>query len=652
MKNLLCFLFICCIRIPTFGQDFCQTISTSTNSLEAYSDASFMSSVPANFVVRVFIHNVGNDDGSLKRTNTEIQNALNILQNDYSPFGICISFAGSDEINSTNYGLHFSKSEIDNLNSISYVSNAINIYVLPRTSDFRGASSFQIPSTQIVIGADVFMYNTFNSHVLSHEFGHCLGLFHTFHGSIYEPTEGGECPELVNQSNCSTCGDFVCDTPADPCSHTSEMWCIYSGTYLDANGESFVPSVHNIMAYVKPNCMNNFTPLQGERMRAHLFSSPILQPVISPNYLFVQNKNFVSSNYYYSVSQIIFAGKEVLASGLIGDVNINNTAQVVFEAGKEIILKDGFTASVGNPNTFIARIEENQCGEIINKNDARLSFLTYTPMLQNENIWVVENNSFEGFVLTRNNIIGDTIIASKSYKKVLKHCMFESIGGPAGMNCGFDRISLVREDITDKKVFLYDTLQESEKTIYDFGMNLGDSILINSYYYTLIDTNSEFNNGNLFKVYTLENIPSGTINKWIEGIGIFDENYQSIFGEIGTPSTLVCFKQDGELKYQNININSIYCDTVNSIESDQNIILNSFQITPNPSSEFITLQLKNSIGQASIEIYNIEGRLFLSQSYDDRVPNHIDVSMLADGLYFLNIKNEKYNLSQKFLVNK
>jgi hypothetical protein len=56
----------------------------------------------------------------------------------------------------------------------------------------------------------------YNTSVLSHEMGHCLGLYHTHHGTVTEEGDSFQCPELVNGSNSSTCGDYIADTPADP----------------------------------------------------------------------------------------------------------------------------------------------------------------------------------------------------------------------------------------------------------------------------------------------------------------------------------------------------------------------------------------------------------------------------------------------------
>jgi len=85
-----------------------------------------------------------------------------------------------------------------------------------------------------------------NAPVIAHELGHFFGLLHTFEG-------GGT--ELVDGSNCTTAGDFLCDTPADPYVPFNPIegyvstGCRFINQQTDANGEYYNPDVGNIMSY-------------------------------------------------------------------------------------------------------------------------------------------------------------------------------------------------------------------------------------------------------------------------------------------------------------------------------------------------------------------------------------------------------------------
>jgi hypothetical protein len=99
--------------------------------------------------------------------------------------------------------------------------------------------------------------------VLSHELGHYFGLPHTFRGN-------GE--ELADGSNCSTHGDMICDTPADPYDGITDPLkyvdrnCLFIHDGKDAKGNYYDPDVSNIMSYYRHCECVNFTKGQFEAM--------------------------------------------------------------------------------------------------------------------------------------------------------------------------------------------------------------------------------------------------------------------------------------------------------------------------------------------------------------------------------------------------
>lgn len=88
--------------------------------------------------------------------------------------------------------------------------------------------------------------NTQLNRVLTHEAGHYLDLYHTFHNS-------SDCIE----SNCETNGDRVCDTPVTTLNTTC------SSPACDGTQQ-----VENYMDYTSGTCKNAYTAGQTDRMRA------------------------------------------------------------------------------------------------------------------------------------------------------------------------------------------------------------------------------------------------------------------------------------------------------------------------------------------------------------------------------------------------
>ena len=145
--------------------------------------------------------------------------------------------------------------EIDypNAPTVGMVANTMNVYCVPVLIGAGGFASYPP-------GLTFCMENTYmgpawlvNS-VFSHEAGHYFNLPHTFNG-----TADGSNPECVDGSNCSTAGDFICDTPADDNGGFGGFTtCNYIGTALDqcGSGLPYDPIPTNLMSYM---CLKTYT---------------------------------------------------------------------------------------------------------------------------------------------------------------------------------------------------------------------------------------------------------------------------------------------------------------------------------------------------------------------------------------------------------
>ncbi|MEM6343162.1 MAG: T9SS type A sorting domain-containing protein [Bacteroidota bacterium] len=157
---------------------------------------------------------------------------------------------------------NFDYSEETALLNAHQVSNVLNIYFFASLT-YNGGNlcgySYLPPSADVVMMAN---FCSTNGSTLIHEVGHYLSLYHT-HGK----TNSGTTDEYVDGSNCSSAGDDVCDTPADPnLFGRVDMNCNYTGNQVDAKGDPFQPMTNNIMSYALSSCRTVFTPGQFARV--------------------------------------------------------------------------------------------------------------------------------------------------------------------------------------------------------------------------------------------------------------------------------------------------------------------------------------------------------------------------------------------------
>lgn len=100
----------------------------------------------------------------------------------------------------------------------------------------------------------------------SHEFGHNLGLLHT-----YQSIDDGPISLLEGQDGWQY-GDKVIDTAVDPGERSYYDDCIYSASAVDSVGDAYHPDGFNIMGKGQNTCRNRFSPEQLKRIKRILLS--------------------------------------------------------------------------------------------------------------------------------------------------------------------------------------------------------------------------------------------------------------------------------------------------------------------------------------------------------------------------------------------
>lgn len=243
------------------------------------------------YQIRTFVHVIRNSSGVGFDKKIVSDAIIQNLNNYYAETNLSFSLLGSEYIDSDYYDA-VSDKDVAKVFSVNSHSNAIDIYIYSSGRNIKEISgqADNIPSTACMINSTYYLEPT-----LPHEVGHCLGLYHTHQG-----TNNGKNPELVNGSNSSIAGDYIVDTPADPC--IWDTWnCRYIGTGTDANGDYYNPNPLNIMSY-SGLCREEFTQKQVERIYETIKNNTFLKAVCSSESKTISGPLYINDKASYSIN--------------------------------------------------------------------------------------------------------------------------------------------------------------------------------------------------------------------------------------------------------------------------------------------------------------------------------------------------------------
>jgi PKD repeat protein len=152
---------------------------------------------------------------------------------------------------------------------------------------------------------------------LAHEFGHALGLLHSFAGSVWAPL-CGPCHEPPEGEDNNHVGDFCHDTPPT----TSLRECIDIPGNDSCTGQPWGYTMpENYMSYAPDSCYTTFTPQQAARM--HCWLNDTL-------YNYIAWVRFSAENTYGPTgTEVAFEGvADVAADSWLWDFGDGETADV------------------------------------------------------------------------------------------------------------------------------------------------------------------------------------------------------------------------------------------------------------------------------------------------------------------------------------
>jgi len=231
-------------------------------------------------------------------------------------------------------------------------------------------------------------------------------------------------------------------------------------------------------------------------------------------------------------------------------------------------------------------------------------------------------------------ITGDTLINSLVYHKLKTPFIQGTITGGCTSTISAGYKGAIRQDIAARKVYIIPPGASSEQLLYDFTMQVGDSVK------GYIET---YNGKDV--VESVDTVFTGNryLKRWyinhcyhiyfIEGIG---STYGLVEFSPGCVTDLwdisiTCFQQNGQTVYPDTATKCNVITPVNPIIRDSNPV----RVFPNPSHGSYTVEFEEPMNINDIQLNGLAGNVILRQQINNQA--QIKIKDLPAGIYFLSI---------------
>jgi hypothetical protein len=307
----------------------------------------------------------------------------------------------------------------------------------------------------------------------------------------------------------------------------------------------------------------------------------------------------------------------------------------------------------------------------------------YHPFPENNAVWIVSDGGFLGNYcpcecyttcyynqLRADSLNGDTLINSKVYKKLYRAyttvtyfmnnpatCVPGCSPTPVYTYSNYTYKGGIRQDTALKKVYFIPVGSNNETLLYDFSLNVGDT-LKQSYLsmggittVTSIDS-ILLNDGAYRKRILVHNyFPSFPYNSksayFIEGVGSSLGLLEMIMAPNDRNYYLECFKENSIPIY---SYNGSYSCPSIPIKVNEINHNSSFSISPNPFSNFTTLHAKENLNNATLNIFNAFGQLVSQIKNINGNTININRNNLPAGFYFAQLSENNQVIGTTKLI--
>jgi len=284
---------------------------------------------------------------------------------------------------------------------------------------------------------------------------------------------------------------------------------------------------------------------------------------------------------------------------------------------------------------------------------AKAQTSVYHPFPDSNAVWNTE--SYNDCILGSNDdnysitMTGDTIINAKTYHKLFTPFIQSYIYGSCSPNGITGYKGAIRQDTAAKKVFCVLPYESTEQLLYDFNMQVGDTVKgVLETYPCPVDTVHAIDSiiiGNSYRKRWLINSCYGIYI--IEGIGstagllmaspgcITDANLQGI----------ICFQENDITLYPDTASNCQLITSINSVEKNSNKI----KAFPNPSNGSFTVAFDQPLNILEIRISDLLGKNVLQKQTENQ--SNIKINNLNFGTYIITIFDKDYKATNIKVVS-
>lgn len=251
-------------------------------------------------------------------------------------------------------------------------------------------------------------------------------------------------------------------------------------------------------------------------------------------------------------------------------------------------------------------------------------------------------------------MIGDTSIAGNSYKKVYSenlYLTYSQFGTPGCSNPPANRyIAAFRQDTLNKRAYLLLPGFSNDTLLYDFSLNVGDTLFSVVNDFTLGCAN--FNVINILDsvlvggVYYQWQKFSNCVEGYVEGVGSLNDPFQTHFVTEGSYN-LVCLKRDTSVIFDQTSY-GVFCNIYSVVNESASP---TFLIYPSPAFDYFELDFSENVNLDLIKIFDSFGKqVFCKDNLENKV---ISTEFWHGGIYMIEIVLDNGNkYSRKLIVIK